>query len=156
MKIAFTSSNSIVAKAIKWFTNSKWSHAMLILDDTIDGDSIVVEASPKHGIQLSLLSKSSNHPIEVFQDVQDIWDINPIKASIGHNYGYLQILGFVLARAFSLKHNPFGKNEVCSELVLEWLLHTPYINEFKHLDPNLVSPQDLYEIISKSDSFKRL
>ena len=109
MKIAFVGTNStnIVSRLIKWFTNSNWTHAMLILDDTIDGDAIVIEASASHGIQLSLLSKFKNRPMEVFQDKNDIWDINPIKRYIGNNYGYLQLLGVALVKLFKLEKNPF-------------------------------------------------
>lgn len=154
MKIAFvTSADNLLSKLIKWFTKSQWTHVMLILDDTVDGDSIIIEASALHGICLNLLSKYANRKLEIYKDIQDIWDINAIKSYIGQNYGYLQLLGIGLVKIFKLKHNPFGKSEVCSELVLHWLLTTPYSSEFKDLDPNIVSPEDIYRILCKSSNF---
>ena len=155
MKIAFVAStDNLLSKLIKWFTKSQWTHVMLILDDTVDGDSVIVEASALHGLALNLLSKYARRKLEIFQDKQDIWDINSIKVYIGNNYGYLQLLGIGLAKIFKLNKNPFSSNKICSELVLEWLLQTNYVNEFQYLDPNLVSPEDLYNIISKSSNFK--
>ena len=158
MQIAFVGTNSkdIFSRLIKWFTKSMWTHCMLVLDDTIDGDKIVIEASAKRGIQMTLLSKFSGRPIEIYQDSLDLWHINSIKPYIGNNYGYLQLIGIALVKIFKLKKNPFSKDQVCSELVLQWLLHSPYSSKFKHLDLNLTSPEDLYKIISKDSDFKLL
>lgn len=158
MKIAFvgTNSDSFFSKAIKWFTKSKWTHAMLVLDDTLDGDAIIVEASGRHGVILNLMSKFQHRPMEIFKDKQDIWDINSIKPYLGDSYGYLQIFGIALVKIFKLKKNPFDSGEVCSELVLNWLLASPYKSQFSGLNKNLASPEDLYQIIKQSADFERV
>ena len=158
MKIAFVGTNStnIFPKLIKWFTKSQWTHVMLVLDETRDGDSIVIEASAKHGISITLLSKFNGRPMELFQDKLDIWSIDSIKSYIGNTYGYLQLFGIALVKIFKLKKNPFSKDEVCSELVLGWLLSTPYSSKFKDLDKNITSPEDLYRIIKQDPNFERV
>jgi len=158
MKLMFCKNDnkSLFDKLVLYFTKSKFSHAALIIDDTIDGDAIVVEATARHGIGFNLLSHFSHREVEIYEDVNGIRDINALKPYIGHNYGYLQLLGIALVKIFKLKKNPFPDNEVCSELVLDWLLASQYSDEFKHLDPDTVSPGDLYDIVSKSPNFRKL
>jgi len=129
---------------------------MLILDDTIDGDKLVLESTLSGGVKLSLLSNFKPEELEIYETTPEDWDINAVKKFLGTRYGVFQIVGFVIAKIFRLKNNPIGQGVICSELVLMYLLHSPFANEFKHLRLNKTSPEDLYEIIVKSSSFHRI
>lgn len=154
MQIAFVRSSAWTSRLIQWFTGSKWSHVMLVLDATLDGDRLVLEATHAGGVKLSLLSGFNPQHLEVYDTDPEDWNITPVKRYLGVAYGTLQIIGFALAKLLKLKHNPIGKGVICSELVLMYLLHSPFADEFKDLEINKTSPQDLYEIISISKTFR--
>lgn len=157
MKIAFTypKNNGLVSRLISWVTKSKWSHVLLIVDDALDDDPIILESSAYGGVKLNILSKySDSYNFEIYETIDDHWDINMLRPYIGSKYGYFQILGFALSKLFGLKKNPFGQGVICSEFVLLYLINSPYKMDFHMLQLNKTSPEDLYRIISKSPNFK--
>lgn len=129
---------------------------MLILDDTLDGDKLVLESTLSGGVKLSLLSNFKPEELEIYETTPEHWNIDAVKKYLGTRYGVFQIIGFIIAKTFGLKNNPIGQGVICSELVLMYLLNSPFSNDFKHLRLNKTSPEDLYEIIVKSLSFKRI
>lgn len=158
MKIVFSTSRNpnFFSRAIKWYTKSKWSHVFLKLDDKIQKDGLIIESAGHGGVHIDVFSKHKDKILEVYQLKNDYNDIRCLYPYIGDNYGYLQIIGYPIAKLLNLKKNPFGGGYVCSELVLRWLSKSPLSKEFEHLTYNETTPQDLYEIISKSDSFIKL
>lgn len=154
MKIAFVSSSGWTSRLIQWFTDSRWSHAMLVLDQTLDGDHLVLEAVMS-GVRVNFLSNFQPKELEIYDTITEDWNCNSVKQYIGSKYGKLQIIGFVIAKLFGLKNNPIGQGIICSELVLLYLINSPFSTEFKDLELNKTSPEDLYEIIIKSSSFKK-
>jgi hypothetical protein len=151
MKIAFTQSNQWGARLIRWFTKSEWSHCFIVLDDDLEGEALCFESSMTGGVKLSLWSRYATTKKSVF-DIEGITSIKPLYQYLGKNYGYLQILGYPIAKLFGLKHNPIKKDYVCSEIVLRFLLSNGY-KEFECLDPNSATPQDVYDILCKSSNF---
>lgn len=154
MKIGFSQSNNWGSKLVRWFTNSQWSHCFIILDDDLEGDALVFESSPSGGVKLNLWSKYKDQICEVY-NINVNCSIKPLYNYLGDNYGYLQITGFIIAKIFSLKHNPIKKDYVCSELALRFLIENN-IEGFESLDPNSTSPEDLYESIKQHVSFIKI
>lgn len=156
MQIAFVSSSGWQSNLIRYFTKSKWSHVMLVLDHTLDGDHLVLEAKRTTGVHLNFLSNFEPKELEIYDTVVEDWDINSVKQYIGTRYGTMQAIGYGIAKIFGLKNNPVGQGIICSELVLMYLINSRYASEFTHLQLNKTSPQDLYAIILSSPSFKKL
>ena len=152
MKIAFTTSNNWFSRLIRWFTKSQWSHCLLILDDMLWNDALIFEASA-WGVRISLWSKYRDQPHETYS-INKPCSSKCLYKFLGKRYGYLQILGDAAAKIFRLKYNPFTNDYVCSEIVLRCLKDN-HFKEFEHLDPNLVTPEDLYRIISRSWTFRK-
>lgn len=153
MKIAFTQSNQWGAKLIRWFTKSQWSHCLIVLDDDLEGEALCFESTMVGGVKLSLWSKYKDYIKEVYS-ISRPSTIKPLYQYLGKNYGYLQILGYPIAKLFKLKSNPIKKDYVCSEIVLRFLLENDY-KEFETLDTNTAAPEDLYKIIKSSNSFRK-
>lgn len=153
MKVVFLSSNRWGARLIRWFTESKWSHCAIILDDDLEGDALVFESAIAGGVKLNLWSKLQRHLHEIYE-INQTCCIKPIYAYLGENYGYFQILGYPIAKLIGSKDNPIKKDYVCSEIVLRFLLENDF-TEFDHLEPDMASPQDLYDIISQSENFQK-
>lgn len=146
MKIGFKSSDGVTGDLIQWITNSKWTHCFIVLDDTLEGDPIVFESAAYGGVRLNLLSQYKNATIELYEIPGNL-TIKPLYEYIGATYGYLEILGFVVAKCFRFKHNPISKDYICSEIALRFLLENN-VKGFDQLDPNKTAPGDLYKIVS--------
>lgn len=154
MKIAFTQSNRWGAKLIRWFTKSEWSHCLIVLDDDLEGEALVFESTLSGGVKLSLWSHR-NDVKQAIYEVRGSPSIKPLYSYLGKNYGFLQILGYPIAKLFGLKNNPIKKDYVCSEIVLRFLIDNGF-NEFNLLDVNTATPEDIYKVLSKSKNFKLL
>lgn len=62
----------------------------------------------------------------------------------GTQYGFVQIVGILIALIFKLKHNPFGdknKKMVCSELV--YYILTEVFKKNWDSNPDIVTPKDI-------------
>lgn len=155
MRIVFSASRNpnIFSKAIQWYTKSKWSHVFLQLEDKIQNDGLTIESATHGGVHIDVFSKYSHKITEVYELKEKYNDISCLYPYIGDNYGFLQIIGYPIAKLLRLKRNPFGGGYVCSELVLRWLSKSPLSKEFEHLGYNEATPEDLYKIISKSSNF---
>lgn len=155
MKVAFigTNSNSFWSKVIKYFTKSQWTHCLLILDDDVEGEALVFESASSGGVKLNFWSRFAHRPYEIYEIKNDTPSLKPMYPYLGSNYGYLQFIGYGIAKIFGLKRNPFGKGLICSEVVLLLLKNTKYAKEFKHLDLNNTAPEDVYKVIAKSKNF---
>jgi hypothetical protein len=154
MKIVFTQSDRWGAKLIRWFTKSEWSHCLIALDDDLEGENLVFESTLSGGVKLSLWSRRNDKKRAIY-NIKGQPSIKPLYPYLGKNYGYLQILGYPIAKLFKLKYNPFKKDYVCSEIVLRFLLENNY-KEFNCLDLNTATPEDIYKILSKSPNFTLL
>lgn len=152
MKIGFTHGNGIFARLIRKFTNSNWSHCYIVLDQTFNEDPLIFEASFKGGVKLNFLSNKELGPLF---EIRGTPTLEPFYRYFGKNYGYLQILGFVVAKVFGLKKNPIKGDVVCSEVVFRFLTENGF-KEFDHLDPNSATPEDIFQIVSTSRNFKPL
>lgn len=150
MKIAFTfNKKNIFSKIIAYFTKSQWSHCFMLISALYDS-TVIAEASFHGGVKLNLLSQYQDSNI-YNMEIIDVGDIETdeskriLISKIGDAYGYAQILGDLIAKIFRLKKNPFTSDEVCSEYVWLILKSSTIKDKFIDMDPNTVSPEDLYK-----------
>ena len=128
---------------IRWYEKTPYSHVFILYDENkiIEATGAGVEKDK----DLETWEKKSEiiiqKQIEITEEAyQLILNYKKVK-----HYGYLQIIGLVLAKAFRLNWNIFPNDKICSELVAEVLELSGYkINKNK----NLVTPKDIYEIIA--------
>jgi hypothetical protein len=156
--------------AVRWFTNSKWSHCFVVMPEYM-GELSVLEADLK--VQLVPFREEYVHKDE---DYYEIW--RPKKASIGEKlsachalylssaggiYGFMQILWFAVRQGLlKLGINLPGKNwfpggEICSETLWVYLVYLGghYRGLFEGMGRNEVSPQDLRAAMqSRPDLFE--
>lgn len=80
--------------------------------------------------------------------------ISIMHETAGDEYSLLQNIGILYVKFMSLfkkeVKNPWPKGWNCSEFVAS-ILTILYPNNFKELDPNLVSPKDIFDILCKLD-----
>jgi len=158
----------LLAKAIQFFTqHSKWSHTFACFITDLDLGSYVIEAE-ELGVTIDSFGKyqTTDYNFELWLPLAPEEDIikglQKVKELNGKSYGYFQLLGFILVwlvkKIFRKKvNNPIKGGIICSELVLIYL-QTVGIDKdkFSELDKNTTSPEDLYEIIDKSENFKKV
>lgn len=161
---------NFVAKCIRFFTKSRWSHTYVIpLEDDVVGH-IVEEAGPM-GVVCCSIDKYEDkteyiaefwRPMVTSEDQVDI-AIRRIWKMMGKSYGYTQLLGFILVWVWykitrRKANNPIRGGIICSELVLEYL-KALFPNEecFKRMNRDTTSPQDIYKVIlDRADLFVRV
>lgn len=155
--------------AVRWFTNSKYSHVFLICHEYYE-QLQVFEVDLK--VQTVPFNKEY---VEKNDDSYRIY--RPIRATeskiysalkLVHNtragslYGFLQIPWFAVRSilqkfGISLKKNWFPANDICSEMPLIYLksLNSVYLEAFSHLTENETSPQDIASVVeSRPDLFE--
>lgn len=150
MQIAFTiKKKNLFSKFIAWFTESKWSHCFIVICPIGLTDHLIAESSMVGGVKFNLLSKyqDDNHEMELIDISNDCspCDLDSILPLIGHMYGYTQAIGYMIAKLLRLKTNPFTDSVVCSELVYLFLIDTKLKNVLNDLNPDEVTPEQLYE-----------
>lgn len=144
---SYNKKNSI-SKLVAWITKSQWSHCFIVVGPVGLWDYLIAESSMTGGIKFNLLSKYDNDKYNL--DLIDLGekcdqsDLEAVLPLIGHMYGYIQAFGYMIAKLFNLKTNPFQDQVVCSELVYLFLKNSKLSDLVKDLDPNKVTPQDLY------------
>lgn len=84
--------------------------------------------------------------------------ISIMHETAGDNYSVMQNVGIIyvhLLRVLGKKvKNPWSKGWNCSEFVAS-ILTIIYREEFENLDPNLVTPKDLYDILLELSNDER-
>ncbi len=159
--IALFTSNNIFSRIIQFFEGSKISHSAIGID--IDGVSYFLHAA-WGGVQLTARENVLSYDklfaeFEVIPNIED--EVNTAKSKIGEPYDTIGLFGFIfvlLARKLGIGiHNPLASKSavVCSEFIIE--CDTQHlIPEFYGLDPETITPPDLFHICSNGKSFKEL
>lgn len=154
------SKNEWIAKAIAWFTKSKWSHTFLTAPPML-GKEMVMEAGAG-GVEMVTFDKAyRNDPTQAYEVYrvkvsQEIIDeaIAKCMDKLELPYGYLEYPWFIwrylnrwLGRDIKGQDNWSTDKEVCAGLV------DIYIDELglsvlsKDFGNNSISAQDIYEIV---------
>jgi hypothetical protein len=162
-----TNYRSTISRLIRWFSKSVWSHTFIVTDDV--GDHTYVMEANEFGTTFMLLDEYQKTIVnfELWEPIATPEQIEAAlkkaqKKFVGQVYGYLQLLGIGLKILVSrylghhiLKHNPIKQGAICSQVVWYYLQEL-MPDLFGNLDQYSVSPGDLYEIVSKSDRFKKV
>lgn len=136
---------SIYSWLISWATASRWSHTFLLVKK-LENDWLIIESTYHGGVRYDLLSKyikTNKFDLE-FIEIDASCNIEPIKPYLWTDYGKLQILSQAWSRFWKLGYTPIKNNTVCSEIVLRCLQGTERSKDFSDLDPDYVSPEDIY------------
>lgn len=142
-------------KLVQWFTGSEAFHTVTAISETecVSAETPVVLV----------------RPIDFFEDVQ--WtnvtfpsealrqdSIRFVKAQIGHDYAYVDILLLVVARVLKRKTPWFIKNRLtdqrqwfCSELA-DAGLEAGKVNLFPSRPPSAVTPAEFLEVIEREQA----
>ena len=167
--IGFSYSPGWLQRCIRFFTNSKWSHAFVTID--VAGSTSVMEAGQ---FQVQVVPyhthyKGVEHELYQIKQVT-AWDkddeaderlalLTTFYALAGDRYGYLQCLWFVwrwlndkLGRDISQQKNWFTRGVICDEVVYYYLWNLsdamhPLLSKFS---PDTIQSEDLYQIVKSN------
>ena len=164
MKLIFTSRKTLLARLIRFFTSSKVSH-VLIGDLHFYGQPVVMH-STHGGLRIDTFEvwqqRTDSTVYEVWEIIPDVSSAIPVLAAkLGSGYDLPNLFGnalSILMRKLGVKlRNLFADPErfVCSELVVHLDPSGLKIPEFKKLDPEKTSAEDLLQICRKSGRFRR-
>ena len=157
-----TKRGNFLAKAIRWFTRSKWSHTYVIYQT--EPEILVLEAGVFQ-VQLVPFSKyeSKKYVNAVMRPVNFMPDaiekgLAKVKEKIEAHYGWLQLIGFIpvvlFKRLLGMKiSNPAKGGIICSELVLQYLRGLDPGCHWDKMDRNATSPEDLFEELAIDSGF---
>lgn len=137
---------------IKWFLKTEYSHVFVQFDSESLGTSLIYE-SVGEGVRFI--------SFDLWKEKAEITDIFEIEVDTdiykeimrfcinnsGKEYGFSQNIGVFLAYLTKLSHNPFNKNQNCSETTAKII---NIIKKIFNSDINLVTPRDIYEVLSEN------
>jgi hypothetical protein len=148
--------NGLFSKGIRKATKSDWSHVFLVLDQSpVPCDSLILESTAYGGVKFNLLSYYTDNPkykVSLISIPDLDADLTSIKQHMGSFWGFLQSIGYILARLLKLKKNPLHDGIWCSELILLVFLNSNYKEYFQHLDLQKTTPGDLYKVLKVLDT----
>lgn len=148
-----------VPSAIKWFTNSEFSHSFITMPDIL-GIPMCIEAA-EGGVDFTEFDHSYlDDPTEGYE----IWDINvsqnikddalrTILGNLEESYGFFQF-GFFIWRRINLlfgrdiksNNNWVKSGIICSELCVDYIKACGLSNTLVGYGDGAISPQDLQNI----------
>ena len=134
--VGFSTCNSFVSKAIRYFSHGTWSHTFLCLGEHL-GEELILEAST-YEVRIAPLSRfyDKGSRLELWQPGlidrdTHIACMRKAMLMVGRGYGYFQLIGFiwpwVLHRVGIRASNPFWDGVICSELVGAELIEARYL-----------------------------
>jgi len=162
--------NEFIASAIKWFTQSAFSHSFVTIPQIL-GLPACIEASGK-GIDTCLFDKNyKNNPnegyqiweVKIDQGIKDV-SIREILSDLEISYGFLQYPYFILRRVCLLfkidiksKNNWFRKDGmICSQLCVEYLKYCGLARVLEGYGKGSIAPQDLQDIFKSNPELFKL
>lgn len=154
------SKNEWIAKAIAWFTRSKWSHSFITVPKILNKE-MVMEAASGGTEMITFDQGYRNNPNQSYE----IYRLKVDPATIDKGilkcldnlempYGFLQYPWFMwrslnrlFGRDIKKQDNWSQKNEVCSGLVESFLWGCDLDSLFADFGSNSVTAQDVYNIV---------
>lgn len=153
--IGFSTSKSWIAKVIKFFRKSQFSHCFVVIG-SINGRALVAEAG-SFEVRIAPLDRFLNAGSKIelwmaYVPEEKIKDgINEIVTLVGKTYGWFQLVGFIWIWICDKlgckgKSNPFRNGIICSEYVYYFLREVDYkyINQFT---PDETAPDHIYNAL---------
>jgi len=148
IKVLFYHTNpngdTFIDKTIKWWTNSKYYHTEIIINN-----EYLVGAQAGEGVYIKDVIDNSKYYDIVNMDIHSTsTQLSIIKdwinGVIGSKYDYL---GIILSQIFPTRIDSPNR-WFCSELSTK-ILQLLVVKQVISLTPNMVSPGNLYNLISK-------
>jgi hypothetical protein len=155
--------NEWIAKAISWFTKSKWSHSFITIPPMLDKE-MVMEAV-KGGVEVDMFERgyrnNHNQRYEIYKFNCNKSDIDSaIIVCANHlqeSYGFLQYPWFMwrsLNKLFGKdikdQNNWSSRGEVCSDLTRRFIEGSGHKELFKEYGTDSATAQDIYEIVKNN------
>ena len=150
INIAFSTTNSLLSRAIRWFTRSEVSHAIITFRDDTLGKVFVMEANGR-GFMLVPWSKWRTHNtmiaryrVGVEPELQ-LESLRSLAEMLGAEYDYKSLFAFLLRRFSSRMKNPLDSSNklICSEAVAKFLYGTLHDDMKVFSDYGTWTPEDL-------------
>lgn len=154
------SKNEWIAKAIAWFTRSKWSHSFITVPPMFDREMVMEAATG--GTQTVMFDKAyRNNPNQRYE----VYKLKVSKKAIDKAilkcmdrlempYGYLEYPWFMwrslnklFGRDIKNQDNWSKKDEVCSGLASFFLKSVGFKRLFRGFGKNSITAQDVYEAV---------
>jgi len=160
INIAFSTTNSWLSMAIRWFTKSEASHSLITFRDDTLGKVFVMEANGR-GFMLVPWSKWRTHNTMVARYRVDIdsesqlESLRSLAGMLGSEYDYKSILAFTVRRFVSRMKNPLDDSAklICSEAVAKFLYGTLHEDMKVFSDYGTWTPGDLLKEAREHDVF---
>lgn len=158
IKIGFSTSNSFISRAIRWFTKSQASHVFLLIEDGFFGVSVVMEATQGgfRVVPFEHYVSGSTKLVRIIEPRTPIDDgVKKAVEWLGAHYDYGGLFGMaivMLGRWLRRKwQNPWQSTRAmfCSEAVVYVLQVSGYSGADK-LIPSTTSPEDLLEFLNEN------
>lgn len=146
----------ILSDIIRYIQGTPYSHVFFkIENDNLRNHLFYHAKGSVVNFMGTTLFFKKNIPIKTFEfeiDEQAFYKfLDAAIDRVGVKYSPLQLVGFLVAKLFKLKKNPFGKKGyVCSELVAEVLKEVRNFTFDKDL--NLVDLKDIYNLLSNENN----
>ena len=155
MKIFVGKGRTFSSWLIRVVTKSPYTHCGLVFDDGV--------------VLHSTIGGCQHTDMEYIKESYDLLTVYECKFPeaeptartverdwLGAKYDYLSFIGLGLALLFGLKKNPLGQHEqlLCTEVPAHWLNKISAANpsyRLPYLDPELVTPKEIYELLEISD-----
>lgn len=145
-----------ISKAIAWFMKSKWSHSLMIAEQT-NARTYTVETSDFQVIygDFALYENDPNVEFEVYRpqkigtDTREL-AVNQSAEKLLEVYGYSQLISFgirrLLMRVGIKVPNFFRHGVVCNGVVLYGARVYPYPS-FMGIDPESIDTEEMYQLV---------
>lgn len=137
INIEFSKQSTILARLIRWFTWSRWSHVSVPIRD-----GLTIESREFKGVirTSNRYDNSDLLTLEVEKEEADQF-YHLLDSQVGKSYDYLGVLGFIFRSSWARDNRWF-----CSELVAWALVESGIINLSKN--HSRITPGDLYHYLT--------
>lgn len=145
--LVFTSGSYFVSRAIRYFTNSPWSHVGFLA--WVEGRLLVIESVEDHGVRFAPLSRYlTDYRGLIVVAVPDLNALQ-VKHAIGYAidrlttpYGYGQMAAILARIVTGFGRGPSSQGLICSELVGESLAAAGFF--VNHSVADYATPEDVW------------
>lgn len=159
IKIGFSASDSLISRAIRWFTRSQASHAFLVVEGGFFGVTVVMEAT-NGGFRIVPFEHYVNEHTRLVRLVEPRTSLDEgVRRAalwLGEHYDYGGLFGMAIVmvgRWLRRKwRNPWqnARAMFCSEAVV-YVLQASGYEGADRLSPSETSPEDLMTFLERGE-----
>jgi hypothetical protein len=157
INVCFSTTDGLFSRIIRWFTKSKASHALITFrDETLDS-VFVMEANGRGFMLVPWARWRKGNTLVVRYELaipegEQLSALRAVSASLGLEYDYVSLIGFLWRRFTKRMSNPFSSSKklVCSEAVARFLYAAGFD---KFDDAGSWTPEDMLQEIADDKRF---